>query len=100
MKLMDLPVGTTFYVVNGDWRGEIVLDKDFDKAIKVLPSHTRRMSYGISIDPTEIKVLQNQQHRKITENDSLELSNIKYPSDSGVVPDSSKEYFDYLASMI
>lgn len=100
MKLIDLPVGTTFYVINGDWRGEIVLDEDFDKAVKVLPNHTRRMSYGISFDPTEIKVLQNQQYRKITENDSLELSDIKYPADSGVVQDSSKEYFDYLMSII
>lgn len=90
MKLIDLPVGTTFYVVNGDWRGEVVLDKDFDKAIKVLPNHTRRMSYGISIDPTEIKVLQNQRYRKVTENDSLELSDVIYPVDSGVV----KEYIN------
>lgn len=100
MRLIDLPVGTTFYVVNGDWRGEVVLDKDFDKVIKVLPNHTRRMSYGISIDPTEIKVLQSQQYKKITENDNLELSDIKYPVDSGIVPDSNKEYFDYLMSIV
>lgn len=99
MKLMDLPVGTTFYVVNGDWRGEIVLDKDFDKAIKILPNHTRRMSYGFSIDPTEVEVLQNQRYRKITENDNLMLSDIEYPADAGVVQDSSKEYFDYLMSI-
>lgn len=99
MKLMDLPVGTTFYVVNGDWRGEIVLDKDFDKAIKILPNHTRRMSYGFSIDPTEVEVLQNQRYRKITENDNLILSDIEYPVDVGVVQDSSKEYFDYLISI-
>ena len=99
MKLMDLPVGTTFYVVNGDWRGEIVLDKDFDKAVKILPNHTRRMSYGISIDPTEIKVLQSQQYRKITENDNPTLSDIEYTADAGVVPDLNKEYFDYLMSI-
>lgn len=99
MKLMDLPVGTTFYVVNGDWRGEIVLDKDFDKAVKILPNHTRRMSYGISIDPTEIKVLQSQQYRKITENDNPTLSDIEYHPDIWVVPDLNKEYFDYLMSI-
>lgn len=99
MRLIDLPVGTTFYVVNGDWRGEIVLDKDFDKAVKILPNHTRRMSYGISIDPTEIKVLQNQQYRKIAENDNPILSDIKYPADTGVVPDFNKEYFNYLISI-
>lgn len=99
MKLIELPVGTTFYVINGDWRGEIVLDKDFDKAVKILPNHTRRMSYGISIDPTEIKVLQNQQYRKIAENDNPILSDIEYPEDSGVVPDLNKEYFDYLMSI-
>lgn len=99
MRLIDLPVGTTFYVVNGDWRGEIVLDKDFDKAVKILPNHTRRMSYGISIDPTEIKVLQNQQYRKIAENDNPILSDIEYPEDSRVVPDLNKEYFDYLMSI-
>ena len=98
MRLIELPVGTTFYVINGDWRGEIVLDKDFDKAVKILPNHTRRMSYGISIDPTEVKVLQSQQYRKITENDNPILSDIEYPSDIGVVQDSSKEYFDYLVS--
>lgn len=99
MRLIDLPIGTTFYAVNGDWRGEIVLDKDFDKAIKILPNHTRRMSYGFSIDPTEIKVLQNQRYRKITEDDNLILSDIEYPADTGVVQDSSKEYFDYLMSI-
>ena len=99
MKLIELPVGTTFYVVNGDWRGEIVLDKDFDKAVKILPNHTRRMSYGISIDPTEVKVLQSQQYRKITENDNPILSDIEYPADTGVVPDLNKEYFDYLVSI-
>lgn len=98
MRLIDLHVGTTFYVINGDWRGEIVLD-NFDKAIKILPNHTRRMSYGFSIDPTEIKVLQNQRYRKITENDNLILSDIEYPVDAGAVQDSSKEYFDYLMSI-
>lgn len=100
MRLISLPVGTTFYVINGDWRGEIVLDKDFDKAVKILPNHTRRMSYGFYFDPTEIEVLQTQQYRKINESDNLELSDIKYPEDIGVVTDSSMEYFDYLVSSL
>lgn len=100
MRLISLPVGTTFYVINGDWRGEIVLDKDFDKAVKILPNHTRRMSYGFYFDPTEIEVLQTQQYRKINESDNLELSDIKYPEDIGIVPDSSMEYFDYLVSSL
>lgn len=100
MRLISLPVGTTFYVINGDWRGEIVLDKDFDKAVKILPNHTRRMSYGFYFDPTEIEVLQTQQYRKINESDNFELSDIKYSKDIGVVPDSSMEYFDYLVSSL
>lgn len=57
------------------------------------------MSYGFSIDPAEIKVLQNQRYRKIMENDNLILSDIEYQADTGVVQDSSKEYFDYLMSI-
>ena len=53
MRLIDLPVGTTFYAVNGDWRGEIVLDKDFDKAIKILPNHTRRIILYFQILSTQ-----------------------------------------------
>lgn len=99
-RLFDLPVGTTFYVENGNWRGQIVLDKDFDKAIKILPHSSRRVGAVTCLDPAEIRVLQSQTYSKIKEDSDLVLSDIVVPEDVNLVQESSKEYFDYLKSTI
>ena len=99
-RLLDLPVGTTFYVENGNWRGQIVLDKDFEKAIKILPNSSRQIGAVTCFDPTEIRILRNQTYRKITEDVDLILSDIVVPEDANSVPESSKEYFDYLIKQI
>lgn len=97
-NLLDLPVGTTFYVENGNWKGQIVLDKDFDKAIKILPHSSKRVGVVTCLDHAEIRVLQNQTYRKITGDMDLILSNVVVPEDANLVPESGREYFEYLLS--
>lgn len=87
-KLRELPVGTTFHVVNGYWDGEIVLDDNFDRAVKIIGGHgypARQVIKDTKEKPIKIK------------NDiELILSDIVLPEDAGQIPDLTKEYFEYL----
>lgn len=87
-KLRELPVGTTFHVVNGYWDGEIILDDNFDKAVKIIDGHGYPARQVIK-DTKEKPI-------KIKSGFELILSDIILPEDAGQVPDLTKEYLEYL----
>lgn len=87
-KLRELPVGTTFHVVNGYWDGEIVLDNNFEKSVRIIGGHGYSARQVI-IDTKEKPI-------KIKSDFELILSDIILPEDAGQVPDLTKEYLEYL----
>lgn len=101
--LRTLPVGTKFTVVNGDWSGQIILDDDFDKAVKIIPKKSFTTGFMTVLDKHELSVIERQEktrnYKKITGDEDLILENIIIPEDYNVVPEPSKEYFEYLCSI-
>lgn len=56
-----------------------MLNKDFNKVVKILSNRIRKMSYCFCFDSTKIEVPKIQRCRRINESDNFEFFNIEYP---------------------